>query len=48
MSDGHAPALISYGDSNPNEVALPPSTGVHDAWGFAIAEVKETLESRSE
>lgn len=34
--------------TNPNEIALPPSTGVHDAWGFAIAKVKETLESRSD
>lgn len=34
--------------TNPDEIALPPSTGVSDAWGFAIAKVRETLESRSD
>lgn len=32
--------------TNPDEIALPPTTDVHQAWGFAIAKVKETLESR--
>jgi pyruvate dehydrogenase (quinone) len=31
--------------TNPNEVALPPKTNVHQAWGFAIAKVKETIVS---
>lgn len=32
--------------TNPDEVALPPATSVHQAWGFAIAKVKETIISR--
>ena len=39
------PVLIDV-VTNPDEVALPPDTDVHQAWGFAIAKVKETLESR--
>jgi pyruvate dehydrogenase (quinone) len=31
--------------TNPDEVALPPHASVHQAWGFAIAKVKETIES---
>lgn len=31
--------------TNPNEVALPPKASVHQAWGFAIAKVKETIVS---
>jgi len=31
--------------TNPEEISLPPKVGVHDAWGFAIAKVKETLTS---
>ncbi|MDZ7675338.1 MAG: thiamine pyrophosphate-dependent enzyme [Acidimicrobiales bacterium] len=31
--------------TNPNEVALPPETSVHQAWGFAIAKIKETIVS---
>ena len=34
--------------TNPNEVALPPSTDIHQAWGFAIAKMKETLVSRED
>lgn len=32
--------------TNPDEVALPPATGIDDAWGFAIAKVRESLISR--
>lgn len=32
--------------TNPNEIALPPETSAHQAWGFAIAKVKETIVSR--
>ena len=32
--------------TNPDEVALPPNTDVHQAWGFAIAKIKETIVSR--
>lgn len=38
------PALVDV-ITNPDEVALPPSANVHQAWGFAIAKVKETLVS---
>lgn len=31
--------------TNPNEISLPPKTGLSDAWGFAIAKSKEVLES---
>ena len=31
--------------TNPDEIALPPKIAVHQAWGFAIAKVKETLVS---
>ncbi|TWE07924.1 thiamine pyrophosphate-dependent enzyme [Rudaeicoccus suwonensis] len=31
--------------TNPDEIALPPKPSVHQAWGFAIAKTKETLES---
>jgi len=31
--------------TNPDEVALPPDTSVHQAWGFAVAKVKETIVS---
>jgi pyruvate dehydrogenase (quinone) len=31
--------------TNPDEVALPPKASVHQAWGFAVAKVKETLVS---
>jgi pyruvate dehydrogenase (quinone) len=33
--------------TNPDEVSLPGKVKVGQAWGFAIAKVKETLESRS-
>lgn len=29
--------------TNPQEIALPPEPGLHEAWGFAVAKVKETL-----
>ncbi|UTI66300.1 thiamine pyrophosphate-binding protein [Paraconexibacter antarcticus] len=32
--------------TNPNEIALPPKLHASDAWGFAIAKLTETLESR--
>ncbi|MBW0104815.1 thiamine pyrophosphate-dependent enzyme [Pseudonocardia sp. KRD291] len=32
--------------TNPDEVSVPPSTTVGQAWGFAVAKVKETVESR--
>lgn len=31
--------------TNLNEIALPPKTGVSDAWGFAVAKVTEAVES---
>ncbi len=31
--------------TNPDEVALPPQASVHQAWGFAIAKMKETVQS---
>ena len=34
--------------TNPNEIALPPSTGLASAWGFATAKVKETLRSHGD
>jgi pyruvate dehydrogenase (quinone) len=33
--------------TNPDEIALPPKPTVDQAWGFTLAKVKETLESRS-
>ena len=32
--------------TNPDEVSLPPKVTPGDAWGFAIAKLKETLTSR--
>jgi pyruvate dehydrogenase (quinone) len=32
--------------TNPEEIALPPKTSVDQAWGFAIAKVKEGIVSR--
>ncbi|MBV9818158.1 MAG: ubiquinone-dependent pyruvate dehydrogenase [Solirubrobacterales bacterium] len=32
--------------TNPDEVSLPPKVTRHEAWGFAIAKLTETLESR--
>ena len=31
--------------TNPDEIALPPHASVHQAWGFAIAKMKETVVS---
>jgi len=38
------PSLVDV-ITNPDEVALPPHANVHQAWGFAIAKVKENLSS---
>ena len=32
--------------TNPEEISLPPKTTPTQAWGFAIAKLTETLESR--
>ena len=40
------PALLDV-VTNPNEVSLPPKVTPGDAWGFAIAKLTETIESRS-
>ena len=32
--------------TNPDEISLPPKPTVAQAWGFAIAKLKEALESR--
>ncbi|MBT2275669.1 thiamine pyrophosphate-dependent enzyme [Rhodococcus qingshengii] len=32
--------------TNPNEISVPPKPSVDQAWGFAIAKVKESLDSR--
>jgi pyruvate dehydrogenase (quinone) len=34
--------------TNPEEVSLPPKVTVSDAWGFAIAKLKESLASRED
>jgi pyruvate dehydrogenase (quinone) len=31
--------------TNPNEVAIPPSPTLGQGWGFAIAKMKESVES---
>jgi pyruvate dehydrogenase (quinone) len=40
------PALLDV-VTNPEEVALPPKVTPAETWGFAIAKLSETLESRS-
>jgi pyruvate dehydrogenase (quinone) len=40
------PALLDV-VTNPEEVSLPPKVRPGQAWGFAIAKLTETLESRS-
>lgn len=40
-----APVLLDI-VTNPDEISVPPRVGMSDAWGFAIAKVTETLESR--
>jgi pyruvate dehydrogenase (quinone) len=40
------PALLDV-VTNPEELALPPKVTPADAWGFAIAKLTETLESRA-
>ncbi len=43
---GHpGPALLDC-VTNPDEISLPPKTKPGQAWGFAIAKLTETLESR--
>jgi len=32
--------------TNPDEIALPPKVDVHQAWGFAIAKIKESIVSQ--
>jgi pyruvate dehydrogenase (quinone) len=32
--------------TNPEEVSLPPKVTAGDAWGFAVAKLKEVLTSR--
>jgi len=32
-------------DTNAEEIAVPPKPGLDQAWGFAIAKVRETLVS---
>ena len=39
------PALLDV-VTNPEEISLPPKVKVGQAWGFAIAKLTETLESR--
>ncbi|MCW2968671.1 MAG: thiamine pyrophosphate protein binding domain protein, partial [Solirubrobacteraceae bacterium] len=34
--------------TNPEEVALPPKVTPGEAWGFAVAKLKETVTSRTE
>ena len=38
------PVLLDV-ETNPEEIALPPKPGLDQAWGFAIAKVRETLVS---
>lgn len=54
LADGLANAFNTPGPvlvdilTNPNEIALPPSPTPGDAWGFAIAKIKEALRSRDD
>jgi pyruvate dehydrogenase (quinone) len=34
--------------TNPNEVSLPPKVTPTDAWGFAVAKLKEFVASRED
>ena len=43
--DHPGPALVDV-VTNPDEVSVPPAPTVSQGWGFAIAKIKETLESR--
>ena len=45
MRSPSGPVLLDVG-TNPEEVSLPPQVEAADAWGFAIAKLTETLESR--
>jgi pyruvate dehydrogenase (quinone) len=51
--DGAVRAAFAHGGpvlldvvTNPEEVSLPPKVTPHEAWGFAVAKLSETLESR--
>ncbi len=44
-SDPTRPALLDV-VTNPEEISLPPKVKVGQGWGFAIAKLTETLESR--
>ncbi|MBX7450885.1 pyruvate oxidase [Mycolicibacterium sp. 3033] len=39
------PSLLDF-RTNPDEISIPPKPTVEQGWGFAIAKVKETLNSR--
>jgi pyruvate dehydrogenase (quinone) len=41
------PVLVDI-TTNPNEIAVPPHPTPGDAWGFAIAKIKEALRSRGD
>jgi pyruvate dehydrogenase (quinone) len=43
----HAGPVLLDVVTNPEEISLPPKTKPAQAWGFAIAKLTETLESRS-
>ncbi len=53
VSDAVAAALAHDGPylldlhTNPDEISIPPKPTVDQAWGFAIAKLKETLNSRT-
>jgi pyruvate dehydrogenase (quinone) len=40
------PALLDV-VTNPDEISLPPKVKLAQSWGFAIAKLTETLESRA-
>ena len=49
LADGVRRALETPGPvlldvvTNPEEISMPPKTSASQAWGFAIAKVKETI-----
>ncbi|MBA3866409.1 MAG: pyruvate oxidase [Solirubrobacterales bacterium] len=43
---GHRGPVLLDAITNPDEVSLPPKVTPSDAWGFAIAKLSESLESR--
>jgi pyruvate dehydrogenase (quinone) len=42
---GHDGPVLLDVVTNPEEISMPPKTSVSQAWGFAIAKVKETITS---